>query len=62
MLWGVVCNAEGKTIYLNTGGGENPNQAVDQVESQKQVRKMLFDGQLRIVRDEKVFDATGHQL
>ena len=44
------------------GGGEDPNQAVDQVESQKQVRKMIFDGQLRIVRGEKVFDATGHQL
>ena len=49
----------GKTLV---GGGEDPNQAVDQVESQKQVRKMIFDGQLRIVRGEKVFDATGRQL
>ena len=49
----------GKTLV---GGGEDPNQAADQVESQKQVRKMIFDGQLRIVRGEKVFDATGHQL
>lgn len=46
----------------NPGGGEDPNQAVDQVESRKQVRKMIFDGQLRIVRGEKVFDATGRQL
>lgn len=49
----------GKTLV---GGGEDPNQAVDQVESRKQVRKMIIDGQLRIVRGEKVFDATGRQL
>ena len=46
----------------NPGGGEDPNQAINQVESRKQVRKMIIDGQLRIVRGEKVFDATGRQL
>ena len=49
----------GKTLV---GGGEDPNQAINQVESRKQVRKMIIDGQLRIVRGEKVFDATGRQL
>ena len=43
-------------------GGEEQHQAIDQVEGQKQVRKMIIDGQLRIVRGEKVFDATGRQL
>lgn len=49
----------GKTLV---GGGEDPNQAINQVESRKQARKMIIDGQLRIVRGEKVFDATGRQL
>ena len=46
----------------NPGGGEEQHQAIDQVEDQKQARKMIIDGQLRIVRGEKVFDATGRQL
>lgn len=46
----------------NPGGGEEPNQAINQVEGRKQARKMIIDGQLRIVRGERIFDATGRQL
>jgi hypothetical protein len=46
----------------NPGGGEEQHQAIDQVEGPKQACKMIIDGQLRIVRGEKVFDATGRQL
>jgi hypothetical protein len=37
-------------------------QAVENTEVKEQARKVFVNGQLRIVREDKVFDATGRQL
>ena len=47
----------GKTLV--SGGG---NQAIDNTKVSEKARKVMVDGELRIIRGEKVFDATGRQL
>ena len=47
----------GKTLV--GGGGE---EAVENTTVTEKARKMMIDGQLRIIRGEKMFDATGRQL
>ena len=38
------------------------NQAVENTAAAEKARKVIIDGQLRIVRGDKIFDATGRQL
>ena len=38
------------------------NQAVDEIQATEKAHKVFIDGQLRIVRGDKVFDITGRQL
>lgn len=47
----------GKTLV--SGGG---NQAIENAEVGEKARKVMVDGELRIYRGEKVYDATGRQL
>ncbi len=46
----------GKTLI---GGGE---QAIDHTNANEKAHKAIIDGQLRIIRGDKMFDATGRQL
>jgi hypothetical protein len=48
----------GKTLV----GGGGGNQAIENAEVGEKARKVMVDGELRIIRGEKVFDATGRQL
>ena len=54
---------EGKTLV---GGGDNPEpgqqEAVEQTTVSTKARKAIINGQLRIIRGEKMFDATGREL
>jgi hypothetical protein len=38
------------------------SQGVENVTTNEKARKVIIDGQLRIVRGDKVFDATGRQI
>ena len=40
----------------------NGNQAIDNTTVTEKARKVFIDGQLRIIRGDKMFDATGRQL
>jgi len=48
----------GKTLVACTDGDE----AIETTTVQEKARKVFVDGQLRIVRGDKMFDATGRQL
>ncbi len=48
----------GKTLVACTDGDE----AIETTTVQEKARKVFVDGQLRIVRGDKTFDATGRQL
>ena len=38
------------------------NQAIENTPVTEKARKVFIDGQLRIIRGDKMFDATGRQL
>jgi hypothetical protein len=44
---------------INWGNGD---QAIENAEVGEKARKVMVDGELRIIRGEKVYDATGRQL
>lgn len=63
--WGTSNSGGGNEGGGNEGGGngDNPgNQAVDNTPVVQKAHKMIMDGQLVIIRDDKMFDATGRQL
>jgi hypothetical protein len=63
--WGTSNSGGGNEGGGNEGGGngDNPgNQAVDNTPVVQKAHKMIMDGQLVIIRGDKMFDATGRQL
>ena len=75
--WGVPAGTTDLYIYDNEDGtvevsnqvmpGKKPwapngQQGVENIKAQQKARKMIIDGQLRIIRGDKMFDITGAEL